>query len=357
MTAPDSNKHGRSLGGLAVGQNEDIRLFGRLLGDVIRDYGGEALFRRTEYIRAASVDRYRGVAARETTDLGLDALNLDDTLAFTRGFMLFTLLANLAEDRQGATSEPGASIADVLPQLEREGVSRDEVLEFTRRALAVPVLTAHPTEVRRKSVIDHRNQIARLMRLRDRGIGETLEGQNVEAEIRRQIALLWQTRPLRHERLHVADEVETALSYLRDVFLETLPALYARWDRELGGKPASFVRLGSWIGGDRDGNPFVTAESLQLAIGRNAKAVLSYYLDKVHALGAELSISSDLAPVSQALLALADHGDSGPTRADEPYRRALVWIYSRLAATYEAIIGEPPARAGSIAADALPNPG
>ena len=356
MTARDSNKPDRSLGGLAVGQNEDIRLFGRLLGDVIRDYGGEALFRRTEYIRAASVDRYRGVAAPETTDLGLDALNLDDTLAFTRGFMLFTLLANLAEDRQGATSEPGASIADVLPQLEREGVSRDEVLEFTRRALAVPVLTAHPTEVRRKSVIDHRNQIARLMRLRDRGIGETLEGQNVEAEIRRQIALLWQTRPLRHERLHVADEVETALSYLRDVFLETLPALYARWERELGGKPASFVRLGSWIGGDRDGNPFVTAESLQLAIGRNAKAVLSYYLDKVHALGAELSISSDLAPVSDALLALADHGDSGPTRADEPYRRALVWIYSRLAATYEAIIGEPPARAGSIAADRYPTP-
>jgi phosphoenolpyruvate carboxylase len=351
VTVPDGNEPGRSLGGLAVGQNEDIRFFGRLLGDVIRDYGGEALFRRTEYIRAASVDRYRGVAAPEATDLGLGALNLDDTLAFTRGFMLFTLLANLAEDRQGATSEPGASIADVLPQLEREGVSRNEVLEFTRGALAVPVLTAHPTEVRRKSVLDHRNQIARLMRLRDRGIDETLEGQNVEAEIRRQIALLWQTRPLRHERLHVADEVETALSYLRDVFLETLPALYARWERELGAKPASFVRLGSWIGGDRDGNPFVTAESLRLAIGRNAEAVLSYYLDKVHALGAEFSISSDLAPVSPALLALASRGDSGPTRADEPYRRALVWIYSRLAATYETIVGEPPARAGSIIAE------
>ena len=351
MTGPDSHTPGKPSRAHTVGQNDDIRFFGRLLGAVIKEYGGEALFRRTEYIRAASVDRYRGITARGATDLGLGALSLDDTLSFTRGFMLFTLLANLAEDRQGATSEPGASLAEVLPQLEREGVSRHEVLEFTRHALAVPVLTAHPTEVRRKSVLDHRNEIARLMRLRDRGIGETRDGQNVEAEIRRQIALLWQTRPLRLERLHVADEVETALSYLRDVFLETLPALYARWERELGAKPASFVRLGSWIGGDRDGNPFVTAESLQLAIGRNAEAVLSHYLDKVHALGAEFSISSDLAPVSPALLALADHGDGGPTRADEPYRRALVWVYSRLAATYEEIVGQPPDRAGSIAAE------
>ncbi|GAA4006244.1 phosphoenolpyruvate carboxylase [Sphingomonas humi] len=357
MTYPKSDPRPADGVRQSIGQNEDIRYFGRLLGDVIRDYGGDELFRRTEYIRAASVDRYRGVTAQNATDLGLGALSLDDTLAFTRGFMLFTLLANLAEDRQGATSEAGATIGEVLAQLEAEGVSREDVLEFTRSALAVPVLTAHPTEVRRKSVLDHRDQIARLMRHRDRGIDETLEGQNVEAEIRRQIALLWQTRPLRHERLHVADEVETTLSYFRDVFLDTLPALYARWERELGGRPSSFVRLGSWIGGDRDGNPFVTADSLRLAIGRNSRTVLTHYLDKVHALGAELSISSDLAPISPALLALADHGDRGPTRADEPYRRALVWVYSRLAATYEGIVGEPPARPASIAAPRYATPG
>lgn len=356
MTGTDSSKSGKPQVRSTIGQNPDIRFLGRLLGDVIRDYGGEALFRRTEYIRAASVDRYRGMAPPETTDLGLGALSLDDTLAFSRGFMLFTLLANLAEDRQGTTREPGASIAEVLPQLEREGISRDDVLDFTRRAMAVPVLTAHPTEVRRKSILDHRNNIARLMRLRDRGIEETLEGESIEAEIRRQIALLWQTRPLRHERLHVADEVETALSYFRDVFLDAIPALYPRWERELGARPASFIRLGSWIGGDRDGNPFVTADSLQLAIGRNSEAVLSHYLDKIHALGAELSISSDLAPVSPGLLALANHGDSSPTRADEPYRRALVWVYSRLGATYEAIVGRPPLRPGSMTAQRYATP-
>jgi len=340
----------------SVEQNPDIRFLGRLLGDVIRDYSGDALFRRIEYIRSASVDRHRGIAAPEATDPGLETLSLDDTLAFTRGFMLFSLLANLAEDRQGGTTEPGATMREVLAKLESTGVGRDEVLELTKRALAVPVLTAHPTEVRRKSIIDHRNEIARLMRLRDRGIDETSEGESVEAAIRRQIALLWETRPLRHERLHVADEVETALSYFRDILLDALPALYARWERELGGRPASFVRLGSWIGGDRDGNPLVTAESLQLALGRNSEAVLSHYLEQVHLLGAELSISSDLAPVTPELLTLANHGDSGPTRMDEPYRRALVWIYARLATTYQAIVGQPPLRPGSVAAERYASP-
>ncbi|WP_239016978.1 phosphoenolpyruvate carboxylase [Sphingomonas ginkgonis] len=334
-----------------IEQIPDIRFLGRLLGDVIREFGGEELFRRTEEIRSASVDRHRGLADAVAGDLGLGALSLDDTLAFTRGFMLFSLLANLAEDRQGMAAEPGATMAEVLAELDGAGIGRDSVLQLLAGGLAVPVLTAHPTEVRRKSILDHRNRIAQLLRLRDRGIEETAEGEPVEGEIRRQIALLWQTRPLRHERLYVADEVENALSYFRDVFLDALPALYARWERELGARPASFVRLGSWIGGDRDGNPFVTAESLRLALSRNAEAVLAWYLERVHALGAELSISSELAPVTTELLALADHGDHGPTRADEPYRRALVWIYARLAATYAAIVGHPPPRPASLEAE------
>ena len=344
-TAPDKPD------ALPIEQNPDIRFLGRLLGDVIREYGGEHLYRRTEEIRSASVGRYRGRSSRAPADLGLASLSLDETLAFTRGFMLFSLLANLAEDRQGTTIEPGASLAEVLAELEKAGIEREAVLEFTKGALAVPVMTAHPTEVRRKSIIDHRNQIARLMRLSDRGIGETIDGEPIESEIRRQIALLWQTRPLRHERLYVADEVDTALSYFRDIFLETLPALYARWERELGHRPDSFIRLGSWIGGDRDGNPFVNAESLSLALARNSEALLSHYLDKVHALGAELSISSDLEPITAQLLQLASHGDSGPTRIDEPYRRALVWIYARLAATYAHIAGIAPARPASIVAE------
>jgi len=341
----------------AIEQNPDIWFLGKLLGDVIRTYGGDALFRRIEYIRSTSVDRHRGVVAADAIDPGLDALSLDDTLAFVRGFMLFSLLANLAEDRQGVAAEPGATLAEALDRLAADGITKEEAAEFLDGALIVPVLTAHPTEVRRKSIIDHRNRIAELMRLRDAGAAETEDGDPVELAISRQIALLWRTRPLRRERLYVADEVETALSYLRDVFLPVLPTLYARWERALGRRPQSFLKVGSWIGGDRDGNPYVDAASLELALGSAAEAVLIFYLDEVHALGAEISISSELAEVPADVAALADRsGDQGQARADEPYRRALSGIYARLAATYLAFTGEEAPRPATVGGEAYGGP-
>ncbi|HEY1604958.1 MAG TPA: phosphoenolpyruvate carboxylase [Allosphingosinicella sp.] len=340
--------------GGTIEQNPDIRTLGRLLGDVIRAYGGEGLFERIEHIRRSSVDRYRG---REVADLGLGALSLDDMLAFTRGFMLFSMLANLAEDRQGVAREPGATFEEALAELGGKGIDRDAVASMLDRALIVPVLTAHPTEVRRKSMIDHRNRIAALMRAREAGRAETEGGDPVEAAILRQIALLWQTRPLRRERLYVADEVETALATMRDVFLPTLPALYARWERALGHRPQSFLRLGSWIGGDRDGNPFVNAESLRLALGRACETLLSFYLDAVHALGADLSLSTELAQVTPEVAALAERsGDVAPARGDEPYRRALTGIYARLAATHKHLTGRDPARRPSVAGEPYPDP-
>jgi phosphoenolpyruvate carboxylase len=341
----------------SIAQNPDIRFLGRILGDVIRELGGETLFRRTEYIRSASVDRHRGVAGAESVDSGLEALSLDETLDFVRGFMLFSMLANLAEDRQGVASEAGASIAHVAAQLSDHGIDAEAVTAMLADALVMPVLTAHPTEVRRKSMIDHRNRIADLMALRDAGALETEDGDAVEAAIARQVALLWQTRPLRRERLYVADEVENALAWLRDVFLPTLPALYARWDRTLGHRTASFLRVGSWIGGDRDGNPNVIAASLNLALGRSAETVLTYYLDAVHALGAELSISTELATVDPAVLALADaSGDTAESRRDEPYRRAVSGIYARLCATYARIVGKAAPRPSTLAGEPYPDP-
>lgn len=340
-----------------ITQNPDIRFLGRLLGNVIRDYGGEALFKRTEYIRSASVDRHRGVVGAEAIDPGLDALTLDETLAFVRGFMLFSMLANLAEDRQGVAADEHADIDHALDRLADAGIDREQVLALLDHSLIVPVLTAHPTEVRRKSMIDHRNRIAELMRLKDSGASETIDGDLIDDAILRQIALLWQTRPLRRERLYVADEVETALAYLRDVFLPTLPAIYARWERALGSRPASFLRAGSWIGGDRDGNPFVDAASLALALSRAAEAVIVNYLDQLHALGAELSISTDLARTSETVISLANAShDDAPSRSDEPYRRAVSGIYARLAATHQQLIGRPPPRPASIAAEPYEGP-
>ncbi|KTE21000.1 phosphoenolpyruvate carboxylase [Sphingopyxis sp. H050] len=342
---------------IQISQNPDIRYLGRILGDVIRAYGGDKLFRQTEYIRSSSVDRHRGIAGAEAIDPGLDALSLDDTVAFVRGFMLFSMLANLAEDRQGVAAEPEATVAAALEKLRADGIDSDAVAALLDAALVAPVLTAHPTEVRRKSVLDHKNRIAELMRLRDAGSDETPEGDIVEEAIRRQIVLLWQTRPLRMEKLFVADEIDNALTYLRDVFVPVLPKLYARWEAELGQRPASFLRVGSWIGGDRDGNPFVTAETLKLATSRNAAAVLGHYADAVHGLGAELSVSSGLAPVPEAVEALAEaSGDNAPSRRDEPYRRALSGIYARVCATYAGIVGKAPPRASALKGEAYATP-
>ncbi|EQB01115.1 phosphoenolpyruvate carboxylase [Sphingobium baderi] len=346
-----------SAGAPAVTQNPDIRYLGRLLGDVIRAYGGDKLYKQTEYIRSASVDRARGIQGADVTDTGLDALSLDDTLSFVRGFMLFSMLANLAEDRQGVAAEPGADVASALGRLEDEGVSRDAVMALLDDALVVPVLTAHPTEVRRKSMIDHRNRIADLMRLRDAGRTETDEGENLEEAILRQIALLWQTRPLRREKLFVADEIENVLTYLRDIFLPTLPALYARWERVLEARPPSFLRVGSWIGGDRDGNPFVQAPQLRFALSRACQSALGYYLDAVHELGAELSLSTELAHVPQPVMDLAQaSGDASPSRQDEPYRRAISGIYARLAATYLGRTGRTPPRPSALRGEPYDGP-
>jgi len=341
----------------SISQNPDIRYLGRLLGDVIRAYGGNKLYKQTEYIRSASVGRARGIEGAHLADTGLDALSLDDTLSFVRGFMLFSMLANLAEDRQGMGVDDEATFAAAVVELEKHGIDHEAVAKMLEGALIAPVLTAHPTEVRRKSVIDHKNRVAELMRKRDAGRAETDEGESIDEAITRQIALLWQTRPLRRERLYVQDEIANVLTYFRDVFMPVLPALYARWERVLGHRPPSFLRVGNWIGGDRDGNPYVQAEQLRSFMARGSAVALQYYMDGVHSLGAELSISTELADVPADVLALADSsGDMAPTRVDEPYRRALSGVYARLTATYEKLSGGRPSRASELSGEPYARP-
>jgi phosphoenolpyruvate carboxylase len=339
-----------------ITQNADVRFLGRLLGDVIRTYGGHALLDRIEAIRAASVDRYRGIANPRGLAAGWETLSLDETVAFVRSFMLFSMLANLAEDRQGAVAEKDSTLESALDFLGKQGLERSQAAALLEHALITPVLTAHPTEVMRKSMLDHRNRIAALMRQRDAGLRETANGELIEEAIAAQIALLWQTRALRHERLYVADEVDIALTYLRDIFLPVMPVLYARWERLLGQRPPSFLRLGSWIGGDRDGNPHVTADSLRLALGRASQALIADYLEQLNALGAELSLSSERAVVSDAVQKLAaNSADRNPARADEPYRRAITGMYARLAATYQNLTGRAAPRPATVSALAYPD--
>jgi len=151
-----------------VVQNADVRYLGKLLGDVIRTYGGSGLLDRIEAIRAASVDRFRGVANPRGLAAGWESLSLDETVAFVRSFMLFSMLANLAEDRQGVAAEKDSTLSSALLYLEKQGIARAQASALFEHALITPVLTAHPTEVMRKSMLDHRNRIAALMAQRDR---------------------------------------------------------------------------------------------------------------------------------------------------------------------------------------------
>ncbi|HJV72847.1 MAG TPA: phosphoenolpyruvate carboxylase, partial [Noviherbaspirillum sp.] len=215
---------------------------------------------------------------------------------------------------------------------------------FFTDALISPVLTAHPTEVQRKSILDAEREIAKLLAERDHPLTPKEVAHNTQL-LHAYVATLWQTRMLRFSKLTVADEIENALSYYRITFLRELPALYEDIENEIDAQfpqhhasadkdLPSFVQMGSWIGGDRDGNPNVNAGTMQHALVRQSTAIFDFYLDEVHALGAELSISTLLVGVSPALQALADASpDHSAHRTDEPYRRALIGLYARLAAT------------------------
>jgi phosphoenolpyruvate carboxylase len=328
------------------GDRDELRYLGRLLGDVIRTIDGPAVFDRIEGVRQASVAAHKAPGAPATAALAerLAALDLGDTLRFVRGFTLFSLLANIAEDR--GTVAVTASLADAVTALGEVGVTPADVTALLRGALIAPVLTAHPTEVRRKSIIDREAAITTLMTARTRPGADM---QEIEHDLLRQIIILWQTRPLRAVRPVVTDEIDTAMSYFARSFLPELPRLHARCEALLGTPLPSFLRPGSWIGGDRDGNPNVNAATLEAALARQAAVAIGHYLSELNALGAELSLSTELAQVTPAMAALADaSGDNAATRADEPYRRALTGIYARTAASYTDLAGRAPPLAASV---------
>ena len=319
----------------------DLRYLGRLLGDVIRSQEGAAVFDAIEGVRQASVAAHRAGDAASAAALSerLGRLDLAETLRFVRGFLLFSLLANLAEDRSRPEAASAATLAGAIDRLAAAGVDRAAVVALLDKALIVPVLTAHPTEVRRKSMIDREASITALLAACGDGVCDPA----TEAELIRQITILWQTRPLRAVKPVVADEIQSALSYLAGSFLPVLPRLQARFEAIAGTRLPPFLRPGSWIGGDRDGNPNVNAATLATALAAQAGAVIGHYLGELNVLGSELSMSSASVAVSPALAALADaSGDTAASRADEPYRRALIGIYARTAASHAALAGRAP---------------
>lgn len=330
---------------------EDIRLLGRILGDVIREQEGTAAFDLIERVRQLSV-AYRlkaDASAGRVLDRLLKNLTADQTVTVIRAFSYFSHLANIAEDRhhvrrrtvheQAGDLQEG-SLALSFERLQQADHRAADIAATLASAYISPVLTAHPTEVQRKSILDAERAVAELLGARDDLPTAERRADN-EALMRARVTQLWQTRMLRTAKLTVADEVENALSYYGTTFLREIPRLYREIERALPGHNiASFLRMGHWIGGDRDGNPNVTAATLAHALKRQAEVVLRFYLTEVHELGAELSISGTLSAVSPQMLALAAASpDQNEHRQDEPYRRALIGMYARLAATLQALTG------------------
>ncbi|MCB1956851.1 MAG: phosphoenolpyruvate carboxylase [Rhodocyclaceae bacterium] len=336
---------------------EDIRLLGRLLGDTVRAQAGDAVFELIERVRRCSI-RFRrddDLEARRELENLLDDLARDDTIHVVRAFSYFSHLSNLAEDQHhvrrsrahlvGGSPAHEGSLAHALDQAGQGGLDGAAMADFFATAQVVPVLTAHPTEVQRKSILNCHMAIARLLDERDRMQLTPEEAEENDAALRRGILTLWQTRMLRPAKLSVVDEVANGLSYYDYTFLSEVPRLYGALEDHIArrGHAAElppFLRIGSWIGGDRDGNPFVTAEVLERALAMQCERALSHYLRQLHTLSSQLSLAHLLVPATEALMALADASpDDSPHREDEPYRQALTGISARVAATCEALTG------------------
>ncbi len=351
---------------------DDIRLLGRLLGDTVREQEGDDVFAVVEKIRQTSIrfDRDSDAEAGAELQAILDDLPREKMIAVVRAFSYFLHLANIAEDQHHirrrrahdlAGSKPReGSLAHTLERIRAAGIAPQTVRKVLDIALVSPVLTAHPTEVSRKSILQCQHEVARLLDTRDRMALTPEETAENDLALRRAVLTLWRTRMLRPNRLAVVDEIRNGISYYDETFFSELPRLYGQFEDQLAAAfPEQddwalppFFRIGSWIGGDRDGNPFVTADILRAGLRLQSTAAIEFYLGELHALGGELPLSQLLVTVSPELVALAARSpDYSPHRADEPYRRALTGIYARLAATARALDQHEAVRHAIAAAD------
>jgi len=336
----------------------DIRMLGAILGDTVREQNGAEVFDLVERARVEAFRVRRSEIDRADMARMFDGIDIHEAIPVIRAFSHFALLANVAEDihrerRRAVHVDAGeppqdSSLAATYAKLDQAELDSDTVADALRGALVSPVIAAQPTETRRRTVFVTQRRITELMRLHAEGHTETDDGRNIELELRRQVLTLWQTALIRLSRLQITDEIDVGLRYYPAAFFEVIPqvnaevrdALRARWPgADL--LPGAMLQPGSWIGGDRDGNPNVTADVVRRASGSAAYTALAHYLAELEALEQELSMSARLIAVTPRVTGLADACQE-KARADEPYRRALRVIRSRLTATAANILDRQP---------------
>ena len=333
----------------ATDAGDDIRLLGRLLGDVVREQAGETVFDLVERVRRTAVTARRaGHSPLDDLTADLADASVSDALNLIRAFGWLSLLANTAEDvdterrqrhhRDHSRGRPReGTLVTTFDRLAAMGVPTERIRAELADLRVSPVITAHPTDVRRQTVLDRVDHVASLLTRRHRATDSESELAEIDAALRVDVLTLWHTAMVRLSKLRVRDEINEALRYYRSSIFAVVPELVADLDQlaaercGAGVVNQAAVAMGSWIGGDRDGNPNVTAPVLRLAVEAQARQAFAHHLTGVHDLSRELSVSARLVTPTPALIELAEaSGDESPFRADEPYRRALRGIHARL---------------------------
>jgi len=347
----------------------DVRSLGTLLGRVLMSQAGESLFKKVEQLRKLLIQsRARGGGSQSDTAEMQEARQLIEDLSIqeaywvTKAFAIYFELANLAETnhrkrrRRAARLYPDqpalpGSFRGTLARLRDSGMSAHEALEALRKIKVTPVFTAHPTEASRRTVLLKRRRIAKQLHRLDRLPLPASEARLLEDEITAEITALWQTDEVRVQRPQVTDEIRMGLDHYPMSIFESLPKVYteirdsfrAVYGVHLAASEVPEVLwFGSWIGGDRDGNPFVTVESTTEALERARIAILGHYISELRRAVDQLSSSRRQSPVSPELETRlneyaarmgegpAHQGRISPT---ERYRRFLSYISERLRKT------------------------
>jgi phosphoenolpyruvate carboxylase len=322
---------------------QDLARLDALLAEVLREQEGDTVYKELMAIPEAGSGDGQAEAM-------LSRLTPRDATALVRACGFYSQLFNLAEDLHQIRLERAAKRAEapprqgsfekVLGRLKHDGVSAAKLAETIRELEVLPVLTAHPTEVQRQSVMDAHRATRRALTHLQRADLTRDEEEELSERLKRVILTLWQTSEIRHFKMHVKDEIENGVAYHGLTFFTAMPRLYQLFERRI--KEAygeeielpSFLRIGSWIGGDRDGNPNVDATVLRAAFKRQAEVAFGHYFSEIEALYRGLSLSARRVTVSDGVKALAASSpETAESRQEEPYRLAMATIDARLSAT------------------------
>ncbi|WP_296195419.1 phosphoenolpyruvate carboxylase [uncultured Microbacterium sp.] len=340
----------------------DVRDLGALLGQVLREGGSPGLFDDVERLRTATIQAYTDptdAAFARATEIA-DSLTPERAQEVARAFTVYFHLVNLAEEHQRVrvlrereasprADKPGDSVPAALAKLSAE-VGEDEALARLKALRFHPVFTAHPTEARRRAVSTSIRRIADLLVARDQALPDGEEQHRVRRRLLEEIDTLWRTAPLRQEKPSPVDEVRSIMAVFDDTLYRAVPAVYRRIDDALQGEDAGakaplvapFVRVGSWVGGDRDGNPFVTAKITRKAAEIASDHVLRGLARTAERIGRSLTLDGESTPPSATLVALWERlktvdedvaADVAKRSPDEPHRRVLLLIARRIEAT------------------------